>query len=175
MPRMLDNDFKSHFRMSRGTFEYILQIISVKLMRSYPGLGMIRPEKQFLLCIWRMATPDSYRSICEKFKVSRSTALLAVRRVTIRRPARNRAENNWREFQAVSAFPKVLGAIDGTHIQIPAPRKNPEAYINRKGYHFIQLQGICVYKTRFIHCLVGHAGSVHDQRVFRLSDVQEYL
>lgn len=27
----------------------------------------------------------------------------------------------------------------------------------------------------FIHCLVGHVGSIHDQRVFRLSELNEYL
>lgn len=37
-------------------------------------------------------------------------------------------------------FPKVIGAIDGTHIEIAAPKLHPDAYINRKGYHSIQLQ-----------------------------------
>lgn len=28
---------------------------------------------------------------------------------------------------------------------------------------------------RFTHCVAGHVGSIHDQRVFRLSEVNEYL
>jgi hypothetical protein len=48
-------------RISRSTFEYILTIIAPRLMRTYAGLPMISPEKQFLIAIWRMATPDSYR------------------------------------------------------------------------------------------------------------------
>lgn len=44
-------------------------------------------------------------------------------------------------------FPKVIGAIDGTHVKI-APKKNPESYVNRKGYHSIQLQ---VQKNKYIH------------------------
>lgn len=44
------------------------------------------------------------------------------------------------EFERSSAFPNVIGAIDGTHIKIRAPHKGHEAYINRKGYHSIQVQ-----------------------------------
>jgi len=28
---------------------------------------------------------------------------------------------------------------------------------------------------QFTHCLAGHVGSVHDQRVFHLSEINEYL
>lgn len=34
---------------------------------------------------------------------------------------------------------------------------------------------MCDHKAQFIHCYAGHVGSVHDQRVFRLSEVQSYL
>lgn len=29
-------------------------------------------------------------------------------------------------------FPKVIGAIDGTHIKIAAPKLHPDAYINKE-------------------------------------------
>ncbi|CAD6222125.1 GSCOCG00013000001-RA-CDS [Cotesia congregata] len=95
---------------------------------------MIPPEKQLLIAIWKMATPDSYRG-----------------------------------------FPKVIGAIDGTHINIPTPRKQPESYVNRKGHHSIQLQAVCDAQSKFIHCCPGNVDSVHDARVFRLSEVHDYL
>lgn len=47
-----------------------------------------------------------------------------------------------RGFAHIGAFPQTIGAIDGTHINIPAPKENPEAYINRKGHHSIQAQVI---------------------------------
>ncbi|KAK3926698.1 Protein ANTAGONIST OF LIKE HETEROCHROMATIN PROTEIN 1 [Frankliniella fusca] len=185
MPLWTDNDFKSHFRMSRATFEYVLGVIGNRLARNQPGRAMISPEKQFLIALWRMATPDSYRSVCEKFNVSRSTALLSVRRVTralvtlapalIRWPRQERCQTIAQEFEAISAFPKVIGAIGGTHIHIPAPIVNPEAYLNRKSYHSIQLQGVCDHKARFINCSIGHAGSLPNQRVFCLSEVQDFL
>ncbi|KAK3933187.1 Putative nuclease [Frankliniella fusca] len=166
MPLWTDSDFKSHFRMSRATFEYVLGVIGNRLARNQPGLAMISPEKQFLIAIWRMATPDSYR-------VTRALVTLAP--ALIRWPRQERCVTIAQGFEAISAFPKTIGAIDGTHIRIPAPRVNPEAYINRKSYHSIQLQGVCDHKACFINCYLGHAGSLHDQRVFRLSEVQDFL
>lgn len=55
-------------------------------------------------------------------------------------PNRARAEEIWSYIKNKHKFPKVIGAVDGTHIKITAPKLHPEAYINRKGYHSIQLQ-----------------------------------
>jgi len=49
--------------MSRTSFEFVLSMIAQKLRKYYPGLEMISPEKHFLIAIWRMATPDSYRLV----------------------------------------------------------------------------------------------------------------
>lgn len=34
---------------------------------------------------------------------------------------------------------------------------------------------MCDHQCRFTHCYIGNVGSVHDQRVFRLSEVHSYL
>nr|XP_012233082.1 PREDICTED: putative nuclease HARBI1 [Linepithema humile] len=162
VPAYSDQQFKSHFRISRGTFKFILAIIASRLKRIRTGLAMISPQKQFLIAIWRMATPDSYRSICEKFDVSKATALNATRRVVralynlaptvIKWPSGNNVNEVWTGFEAVSDFPKIIGAIDGTHINIPAPRVEPASYVNRKGHHSIQLQdiqGLCMTSEYF--------------------------
>jgi len=43
------------------TFEFVLGLIAEQLQRTANGNKMILPEKQFLIALWRMATPDSYR------------------------------------------------------------------------------------------------------------------
>lgn len=77
-----------------------------------------------------------------------------------------------RGFEESSSFPKTVGAIDGIHIRIDAPKENSVDYINRKGFHSIQLQLVCDHRTLITHC---YPGSVHDQRVFRQSEVANYL
>ncbi|XP_046403859.1 protein ALP1-like [Ischnura elegans] len=39
----------------------------------------------------------------------------------------------------------------------------------------MHLQAVCDHKGIFTHCFVGHVGSVHDARVFRLSRLYDYL
>lgn len=91
------------------------------------------------------------RSVCDRFNVGRATAVRAVRRVChalfiraskfIQWPTEDYALEVMRGFERSSAFPKKIGAIDGTHILAPnAPEQNLADYINRKGYHSIQLQ-----------------------------------
>ncbi|XP_060874001.1 uncharacterized protein LOC132947783 [Metopolophium dirhodum] len=136
VPQFNDGQFKANFRMLPTTFEFVLTLIAPKLNRTKPGYKSVSPNKQFLVAIWKMATPDSYRSICEKFDVGRETAL----RSFITWPSEEKAEEIKNGFFSTSTFPNVLGAIDGTHINIPAPRDHQEAYVNRKGHHSIQLQ-----------------------------------
>jgi hypothetical protein len=97
----------------------------------------------------------SHRSVCEKFDVGRATALRTVERVTdalcqlaprfIKWPTGNDAVAVMEEFERHSAFPRTIGAIDGTHIQIPAPHEDAESYVNRKGFHSIQVQVWCSF------------------------------
>lgn len=80
-----------------------------------------------------------FRSISDRFNVGRSTALHITRRVVnvlieltpaiIKWPTNEECEQIWVGFKAASGFPKVIGAIDGTHVNIPAPKKNPEAKV----------------------------------------------
>ena len=48
----------------------------------------------------------------------------------------------------------VIGAIDGCHIPIKAPRENDSEYINRKGFHSLQIQAVCDGNLMFVDVLV---------------------
>ena len=43
-------------------------------------------------------------------------------------------------FEDEGRFPGVIGVIDGTHVRIRAPDSEPEAYINRKKFHSLDVQ-----------------------------------
>ena len=43
-------------------------------------------------------------------------------------------------FQAEGGFPGVFGLIDATHVCICAPEHEPDAYINGKKFHSLNLQ-----------------------------------
>jgi hypothetical protein len=45
-------------------------------------------------------------------------------------------------FYTIARFPGVVGAIDGTHVQIIAPSEYENEYVNRHHYHSINTQVI---------------------------------
>lgn len=86
-----------------------------------------------------------------KLDLGKATAIRAMRRVThalqniasqfIKWPSGRRATEVMMAFERVSAFPGVIGAIDGTHVKIRSPQDDHhQAYINRKGYPSIHMQ-----------------------------------
>lgn len=79
------------------------------------------------------------------------------------------------KFARIADMPGVIGAIDGCHIQISAPTEDPNSYINRKGYHSILLQGISDSTLKFIDVFTGVCGSMHDARVWHISDIRRLI
>lgn len=79
------------------------------------------------------------------------------------------------QFFEIGGFPNVIGAVDGSHIEISAPSVDGNSYVNRKGFHSLNLQGVCDAQLRFIDVFAGICGSVHDARVWSMSDIKEEL
>jgi len=108
-------------------------------------------EAHLLAALDYFANQQSYRLIATKFGLTESTVLQAVRRVTnwlvslrqmfIRWPSVTRQDELSLEFAKRGGIENVVGAIDGSHINIIAPSHNNEDYVNRKSRHSINLQG----------------------------------
>ena len=78
-------------------------------------------------------------------------------------------------FERRRRLEKVIGALDGSHIPIKAPRQDQEVYINRKGFHSIVLQAVCNHRMVFMDCYAGWPGSTHDARDLRRSDLYQIV
>ncbi|XP_024891430.1 putative nuclease HARBI1 [Temnothorax curvispinosus] len=143
------------------------------------------PHKQIALTLWCLGNQEVYRSVADRFGISKDTVWKTIFEVMmllttdveryIKWPEPHAMINFEREFHQLSGFPGVIGAIDGSHIAISAPIENADSYINRKGYHSIVLQGICDYKLKFIDVFTGLCGCVHDARVWRLSHIKQLI
>ncbi len=69
-------------------------------------------------------------------------------------------------FMRIAGFPGVVGAIDGTHVRIISPTVNEEAYVNRKGFHSINVQVVFDAAYKILDLVPKWPGSTHDSQVF---------
>lgn len=74
------------------------------------------------------------------------------------------------EFYNIAKFPKVVGALDCTHIKIISPGGNhAETFRNRKAYMSINVQAICNAGLIITDLVARWPGSTHDERIFSAS------
>lgn len=80
------------------------------------------------------------------------------------------------EFEKISGIPNIIGAIDGTYINIRAPaHKIRSTYVNRLDNVSLTLQAICDARKRFIDVFTGTPSRMHDARVFDTSFISKKL
>ena len=65
-------------------------------------------------------------------------------------------------FECKWGFPQCGGVIDGTHTPIISPEYCPADNYNRKGFHFVIMQGVVNHLGHFTDVYCGWPGRVHD-------------
>jgi len=127
----------------------------------HPNISL---EKAILSTLWLLANQDSFREVGHLFDLSSSTAHKIFRNVCsalcnimneyLYWPNITEFQNirqQFNELRGPNSFPDVVCAVDGMHVEIPAPKDDPISYYNRKGFYSIILQGICNAKCQFIY------------------------
>ena len=131
---------------------------------------------------WRFsvspAEATEYRTVAHLFGIGKTIAHRIAREfcdavsshlfLQIKKPTGRELQKIIESFEHICGLPQVAGAIDGTHIEITAPTDCPEDYVNRKGYHSLQVQALVNSSIRFTDIFAEYPGSVHDTRVFRI-------
>lgn len=173
--------------MSKTQFYYLHKKLSKSNAFQCTSTGKlpVNSEKCLLIGIWVLATPDSYRSIASRFAVSKSTVFICVQKViegllsdictnAIKLPrTEGQRQEIAREFEALAGMRNVVGAMDGSHVTIIAPRGADKLeFYDRKKRYSIVLHAVCDANLFFTNVDVRWwPGSVHDARALRTSDL----
>lgn len=175
----------ANFRVSRRTFQYILNSIENEISRKNTRLReSISARRRLALTLYFLASTSEYRTISNLFGVSTAFVCICVKEVChaivqllrsshVFFPKNDEISDIIKLYREKWGFPMCCGAIDGTHIPIVAPKQNPADYINRKKYHSIVMQAVVDSSYLFRDFVVGWPGSVHDARVLSNSKLYE--
>ncbi|KAL5019964.1 hypothetical protein ScPMuIL_002856 [Solemya velum] len=80
---------------------------------------------------------------------------------------------NQEQFYQIAGFPGIVGAVDGTHVQIIAPKDNANEYVNRHYYHSINVQVVFNANYRIIDIVAKWPSSTHDSRILNESGLRQ--
>nr|XP_048696687.1 uncharacterized protein LOC125632479 [Caretta caretta]XP_048696688.1 uncharacterized protein LOC125632479 [Caretta caretta] len=178
-----DSQWLQNFHMHKATFLELSQLLSPTLKhRNTKMRASLTVEKRVAIALWKLATPDCYRSVGNQFGVGKSTVGTAVIQVAnaiidvlLSRVVTLGNVQVIVDGFAAMGFPNCGGVIDGMHIPILAPDHLANQYVNHKGYFSMMLQALVDHKERFTDINVGWPGNVHDARIFRNSGLFEQL
>ena len=118
--RVLHSLWKKHFRVSRGTFDYICGIVSRDIQRQNTRLRQVIPvQKRVAVALWRLGSGNSFRSTAITFGIGKSSVVKIFHSFS---EAINRRMNEFTSFPVV---------------EIKAPLVNPADYFNRKQKYLV--------------------------------------
>lgn len=100
-------------------------------------------------------------------------AIASLRPQYIHCPNSNQSLRHTKEsFYNIARFPKVIGAIDCTHVKIQSPGgEEAEVYRSRKGIFTINVQAVCDSTLKFLDLVARWPGSTHDSTIFNASRI----
>ena len=75
------------------------------------------------------------------------------------------------DFYMVAGFPRIVGCVDGSHIPLIAPSQDEFVYVNRKGFHSLNIQAVCNSNLVFQDVVARWPGSHHDSFIMDMSSL----
>ncbi|XP_052258927.1 putative nuclease HARBI1 [Dreissena polymorpha] len=165
------------YRFIPATILTLLNLVADSLdfgtLRNSPLL----PIQQLCIFLRAMATGSFQLVVGDTVRVSQPSVSRCCRRVGraiarlarryVRFPDREECKTLKSRFQSIAGFPNVIGLIDGTHVRIQRPKNHEADFINRKGYHSLNVQMVCDHSKKVRSLTAKWPGSTHDARIWR--------
>ncbi|XP_055628999.1 putative nuclease HARBI1 [Toxorhynchites rutilus septentrionalis] len=179
-----DDNFKQLYRFSRENVDHLAQFFLGNDNETRGGaLGDIQRMKCFLRYL---GDPGFQVGVGEDLGIHQTTVCKTIWAVCkaivikandwIRFPQTTQElEHEKKVWLSKHRMPGAIGAIDCTHILIKRPNIYKDEFINRKGLHSFNVQATCNAKEIFTSIDCKWAGSVHDARIWRNSEILKIM
>ncbi len=177
--------------MSAPTVRQIIVELSPFHATFVNGRPRISLQKMVMITLFRLGHDTHIYLLAELFGVSTGTIIGVTSYIIdlifnnllhkyVSWPGPNKRAKLAQQFSTVGQndgkFNGVVGAIDGSHIEIhpqAIPLANRRDYYNRKSMYSVIMQAIVDWRLRFRDLCIGVAGSQHDSYVLSVSGVPD--
>lgn len=160
--RTLPEEWNKNFRMSRDNFVNLADQLRPHISPdpSNPRLGL-SVEKKLAVTLHYLKDTGSIIVTANAFGISRSTVSSTVKTVCaaidnyigsvyLKIPNGDELKSVAKNFEEQFAFPQVLGAVDGTRIQIVKPTEDAQNYVSYKMKYTLNVQAVGDSVGRFL-------------------------
>lgn len=152
-----DEELRSRYRFGRESIEFLSELLRDDLERDTSRNHALSTTVQVLVALRFFASGSFLQVIGDTLGLSKSTVSRIISQVSLALAQKQGNFIKWpsteaeifqnkRGFFTKGGFPGVIGCVDGTHIKIQAPHQNENDFVNRKGFHSINVQAICNHK-----------------------------
>ena len=157
-----EEELRSRYRFGREAIN-VVELLSDEIAPSTRRNHSLSAMEQVLVTLRFLASGSFLEVIGDTFlSYDKSTVSRVVRRVTLALASK---VNDFVKFSTtanerdeikhglfhVGGFPSAIGCIDGTHVRIKAPLQNEPDFVNRKGFHSVNVQAICNHEGNSKH------------------------
>ena len=155
-----DSELRARYRFGRAGIEYIVGLVADDISPGTERNHSLSATMQVLVTLRFLASGSFLQVIGDTFlSYDKSTVSRVVRRVSLALagklgdfvmfPATREDRDEIKQgLHQIGGFPCATGCVDGTHIRLKAPSENEPDFVNRKGFHSINVQGICNHKGK---------------------------
>ena len=151
LERYDDHDFLYRYRLPKVVVLEIVDNIGAHLERTTRRSGAVPAVLQVCVTLQFLDCANFQRSAGDIHGISKATVSRSIRRVISAIAAKAKDYIKFSErpvdvhrvkrgYDEYAGFPNVIGSIDGTQIAIKAPSEEEWLFVNRKGYHSINVQ-----------------------------------
>ena len=151
-----DEELRARYRFGKESIQYITDLLADNLCRKTNRNRPLSALQQVLIALRFFASGSGsfLQVVGDTIGVNKSTVSRVVANVSLALVSRQQEYVKWPRqqqelgklktaFYRRGGFPCMIGCIDGTHIRIQAQNKKENSYVNRKGFHSTNVQGIC--------------------------------
>ena len=170
-----------YYRFRRDSIGEICQIVCDDLERPTKRNKALSVEIQVLAALRFLASGcflqvDADILGIHKSSVSRAVksfceALVRKKDLFFEFPFTDQKRNeNKLKFFKMGGFPSCILCVDGFHVRICTPHDDENSYVNRKGFHSINVQALTDADYKFdVDVVAQWPGSTHDSFIWRQS------